>query len=270
MQAETYELLKAMYSYDPGYPLNSHSVGEFQQGRVFVEKLSFDSFHDGKVPGLLALPRDIDGRCPVVLLLHGVSGNKRQWLGDDFTHGGEVLAGLLASGYGVLALDAQYHGERAIYNNFIDPAEMAFKKGWGVRYANMLTQTIVDYRRAIDYLGTRDEVDAARIGVLGYSMGGHMAFILSAVDKRIKTAVACVVPDIPGLPMAAMNFAHDLTNTPFLLMMGRSDPNYSVTQAEALFNEIAAEAKSLRLYDSGHSLPACYTADAVEWLRSRL
>ena len=270
MSPETYELLKAIYSYDPGYPLNAQTVGELQHDGVRFEKFAFDSFHDGKVPGLLALPEQAAGPVGVVLLLHGVSGNKRQWLGDDFTHGGEVTKALLNRGIGILALDAQYHGERAINNNFVDPAEMAFVRGWGVRYANMLTQSVVDYRRAIDWLVSRDDINADKVGLLGYSMGGHMAFILGAVEKRIRARAACVVPDIPGLPMAAMNFAQDMADAPLLMMMGKNDPNYTLAQANELYEAVPGDAKTLRLYDSGHSLPVEYAETAANWLSEQL
>jgi len=158
---EAYALLKATYGYDAGYPLGARSVGSFEQAGTTWEKLSFTSFHDGLVPALLAVPEG-EGPFPVVLLLHGLTGNKRQWLSDAFTHGGEVSAGLLTAGYAVLALDAQYHGDRAVYNDFVDPGEMVFQRGWGMRYANLMTQTVVDYRRAIDYLQTRDDIDAGR------------------------------------------------------------------------------------------------------------
>jgi len=266
---EAYGLLKATYGYDAAYPLDARSVGTFEQNGSTWEKLSFTSFHDGLVPGFLALPKG-EGPFPVVLLLHGLTGNKRQWLSDTFTHGGEVSAGLLAAGYAVMALDAQYHGDRAVYNDFVDPGEMVFRRGWTMRYANLLTQTVVDYRRAIDYLETRDDIDASRVGILGYSMGGHMTFILGAVEPRVKAVVACVVPATPGLPMAASQFARDMGGRGLLMMMGRQDQFYTVEQAQALYDRVPGEQKALRFFDSGHSLPEAYAAEAVRWVQVNL
>ena len=267
--AEAYSLLKATYGYDAGFPLDAHVAGTFKQDDTTWEKISLASFHGGLVPGLLAVPAG-EGPFPVVLLLHGLTGHKRQWLSDEFTHGGEVTAGLLGRGYAVLALDAQYHGDRAVYNNFVDPGEMVFQRGWGVRYANMMTQTIVDYRRAIDYLATRGDIDTDRIGILGYSMGGHMTFILGAVDPRVKAVVACVVPATEGMPMAAMQFARDMGARPLLMMMATQDQFYTVEQAQALFDRVPGERKKLRFFDSGHSLPATYAGEAVAWLAEQI
>ena len=57
-----------------------------------------------------------------------------------------------------------------------------------------------DDRRAVDYLCSRPEVDAARIGALGLSLGGIRTAYLIAADPRIQAA--CVVgwmPDFGGL-----------------------------------------------------------------------
>ena len=266
---EAYSLLKATYGYDAGFPLNDRVAGTFKEGDRSWEKISLASFHGGLVSGILAVPEG-QGPFPVVLMLHGLTGHKRHWVSDTFTHGGEVTAGLLDKGYAVLALDAQYHGDRAVYNDFIDPGEMVFQRGWGVRYANMMTQTVVDYRRAIDYLATRDDIDTDRVGVFGYSMGGHMTFILGAVDPRVKSVVACVVPATEGMPMAAIQFARDMGRMPLLMMMARQDQFYTVAQAEALFDGVPGDRKSLRFFDSGHSLPAAYAGEAVAWLVEQL
>lgn len=54
--AEAYDLLKAMYGYDTDYPLHPRQAGRLNGGGSPFEKIVFDSFHDGAVPGLLALP----------------------------------------------------------------------------------------------------------------------------------------------------------------------------------------------------------------------
>ena len=46
-----------------------------------------------------------------------------------------------------------------------------------------------DAMRAIDYLSTRQEVDATRIATLGASGGGTTSLLTGAVDDRVKVAV---------------------------------------------------------------------------------
>jgi dienelactone hydrolase len=177
---------------------------------------------------------------------------------------------LLDKGYAVMALDAQYHGERAVYNDYIDPGEMVFQRNWRIRYSNLLTQTIVDYRRAIDYLASRDDIDTTRVGVIGYSMGGHMTFILGAVDPRIKAVVACVVPATPGMPIAASTFARSMGSAPLLMMMAEHDQFYSVEQAQQLYDAVPGNDKAIHFFDSGHSLPVEYVAQVLDWIEETL
>jgi uncharacterized protein len=54
-----------------------------------------------------------------------------------------------------------------------------------------------DYRNAISYAETLDEVDADRIGVWGLSYSGGHALILGATDPRVK-CVASQIPVIDG------------------------------------------------------------------------
>lgn len=56
---------------------------------------------------------------------------------------------------------------------------------------------IDDWRRAVTYLQTRDEVDPARIGLWGSSYSGGHAIVMGATDPRIKAVVA-QVPTISG------------------------------------------------------------------------
>jgi fermentation-respiration switch protein FrsA (DUF1100 family) len=50
-----------------------------------------------------------------------------------------------------------------------------------------------DYRHAITYARTREEVDGERIGVWGSSYSGAHVLVVGAIDKRVK----CVVSQVP-------------------------------------------------------------------------
>lgn len=56
---------------------------------------------------------------------------------------------------------------------------------------------IEDYRNAISFAETLDEVDASRIGAWGLSYSGGHSLILAAIDSRVKAAVS-QIPVIDG------------------------------------------------------------------------
>lgn len=57
---------------------------------------------------------------------------------------------------------------------------------------------IEDYRNAVSYLETRDDVDAGRIGAWGISYSGGHSLVVGALDSRVR-AVASIVPVVDGL-----------------------------------------------------------------------
>jgi pimeloyl-ACP methyl ester carboxylesterase len=52
---------------------------------------------------------------------------------------------------------------------------------------------IDDYRAALDYLETRADVDASRLGAWGISYSGGHVLVLAAIDPRVR----CVVSNVP-------------------------------------------------------------------------
>jgi dienelactone hydrolase len=57
-------------------------------------------------------------------------------------------------------------------------------------YASATMKAIWNNLRAIDLLCSLNEVDSARIGVIGHSLGGHNAIFTALFDRRIKAVVS--------------------------------------------------------------------------------
>ena len=87
-------------------------------------------------------------------------------------------------------------------------------------------QTAIEYRRAIDYLHTRRDIDSRRIGMMGLCMGGLVTFELTSIDSRIKTAVAGLTPLFKRpefQPIESSIFASRVRCNSFLMFMGSKD-----------------------------------------------
>ena len=272
---ESFEVIRQCYEYDRGMPLDARVVETSKLGNCTREKIVFTGIRDSRVPGYLAIPKTGKPPYPCIILLHGHTGNKGEWWQDDsFYKGGLVTKAFLPAGYAVLALDAQYHGERAAFNDYESPGGLHRRK-WYSRSIEMIVQSVVEYRKAIDYLETRPEIDESRIGVHGYSMGGMMAFLLTGVESRVKTTVSCVTwnwsVDTPKYTLIApQNFARAIGDRPFLMMMGRKDPLLPAEAAERLYGLVKKPTTHFIFYDSGHRLPVEYIDEALSWFKKHL
>jgi dienelactone hydrolase len=146
---------------------------------------SFAADAEQRVPGILLKQAKSAGRRPVVVSLHGTGGNKESQLA--------LLKELAGLGFIGVAIDGRYHGERtragkgaAEYNEAI---LRAYRTG---KEHPFLYDTVWDVLRLIDYLETRTDVDAKRIGLIGFSKGGMETYLAAAVDPRVAVAVPCI------------------------------------------------------------------------------
>jgi dienelactone hydrolase len=269
---EAYQVLIQFYGYDQHYPLQAKVVQIIEHDTAILEKIVFNGTRDSRVPGYLVIPKAGEAPYPCVMLLHWLSGSKESWIHtDNFASSDRLVKELLAAGFAIIALDAQYHGERSVENDYENAGRLV-EKEYYERYREMLIESVIDYRRAIDYLETRPEIDVNRIGVIGYSMGGNMTFVLTGVESRIKAAVACVAPIFQYQVGAYCphNFAEAIGERPFLMLMGRKDEYYTEEDARHVFDLIPGATKDLVFYDSGHVLPPEFTTKAVNWHKEHL
>jgi predicted esterase len=202
--------------------------------------------------------------------MHGLSGSKEGWLEDGWSHGEILIQRLLALGYGVFALDAKYHGERSSLNDYDNPW-MIFERAQFAMLRSLMVESTVDYRRGLDWLETREDIDAERIGAIGLSMGGMMLYHLAALDDRVDVAVAGVAPPALGpFPFVPIRVAPHVGETPFALLMGAEDGFYTAELAEHVLALLPGAENMLKFYDSGHWLPVEYIDDAVEWIQTHM
>ena len=148
--------------------------------------LWFSADASERVPGYLVLPdaRAFKGRRPVVIALHGTGSNK------DNRQITQIVTKAARAGFIAVAIDGRFHGERipggtgsAEYNAAITTA---FRTGQGHPF---YYDTTWDVMRLIDYLATRKDVDAGRIGLTGISKGGIETYLAAAADPRVAAAV---------------------------------------------------------------------------------
>ncbi|OGN87163.1 MAG: hypothetical protein A2Z74_02770 [Chloroflexi bacterium RBG_13_46_9] len=114
-------------------------------------------------------------------------------------------------------------GSAALRFNFRGVGRSGGRFGGGIKERE-------DVKAAVDYLKTRQEIDANDISLVGYSFGGSVAFQTAAEDKRVKR-LALISPalDDPGW--------EDLTAypNPKLILIGDSDEVVSFSRVKRYF-----------------------------------
>lgn len=139
------------------------------------------------------------------------------------------------------------------------------------QYSDYLIQVVEDFRRTVDYLESRKDIDADRLAYYGMSWGALMGGIIPAVEKRIKTAIILAGGIYEsGLPEAnPLNYVSRI-KMPFLMLVGRYDTILDhESMAKPMFEMIGTpeEHKVLKIYETDHIPPKSeYIAEILAWL----
>jgi hypothetical protein len=140
------------------------------------------------VPALVARPARFAGRAPAILYSHSHGGRydvgKRELVeGRSYLQPEPYAAALVREGWLVLAVDHWCFGERARETELETFKAMLWQGRvlWGMM--------VHDSLRALDWLAGRADVDPARLGALGMSMGSTMSQWVAALDDRVKVTV---------------------------------------------------------------------------------
>lgn len=255
-----------------------------------VSYLSWESV-DGhlrliRIRGFAAKPRGDSGPMPGVVQAHGLGGLSE----EAHATGTAALLGTFVLAYtgpgggnkpGNTS-DGLPAGDRNGYRMFDTLADPRGSWFWGHAVAGL---------RGLTCLATRSEVDAARLGMTGYSAGGVVTLIGAAVDDRIKAAVplsACGAWDVAtlspkawqhtllekaGLTTASPEWTTLLANidsarllpataAKILMVNGSADEFFPLTAHVATFDAIPGDTRRTAIagnYDHG-----CFQVSSVE------
>jgi len=247
----------AFYDYDSHLPLEVEQTELKHTDALTQYHLWYTSAHGQRVSALLTMPAE-GAKHPVVFMQHGYGDSKQvdyvQW----------ATAFLVKQGYGVMSIDAQYHGERKQPNR---PQELFNLRSAETRDA--FVQTVIDLRRAVDLLQSREDIEASRIGYLGASMGAMLGAVFCGVDKRVD-AVCLIVGGgdlarlLPGKIDSEVEtnakiidpvyYVGMISPRPLLMINGRTDHTVRPANAQAMF-DAAREPKRSEWYNGGHLDP---------------
>jgi dienelactone hydrolase len=263
------EARSVVFAYDETAPTRLQDAGRVNRDYpIAVRDVSF-AVSGGRTEAFVAVPPGDEPK-PAVVYLHGAGGDRSELL--------VPATWLAARGAVTLALTAPSGAADRTQESGADALR---------REHSLVVSDVVAVRRALDVLAARPDVDADRLGFVGYSAGARTGAILAGVEPRLDALVlmsagAAPVEDYVSAAPAELKddverllgqidplrYAALDGDRVVLLQIGRSD---EVVPAEAL--EAIEEAMSgaeVRRYDAGHSLNDSAYRDQLEWLTGEL
>ncbi len=197
------EILKRIGGLPPrNGPLNAKVTGSFVGKGFRVEKVMFDAMPGQHITANLFVPTNGKGPFPAIIIApgHGPNGKAGNYA---------FAASFARNGFVALAYDIVGEGERMEYWDPMTGRSRGERPTGDHSIAGFQTlltgDSLARYfvnesMRGIDYLVSRREVDATRIGAFGCSGGGTATAYVAAMDDRVQAAgVACYVNDFKHL-----------------------------------------------------------------------
>jgi dienelactone hydrolase len=231
-------------------------------------------FEGRKLYGILRKPAGVE-RPPIVVMACGLDSAKEET--DAYEQP------LLARGMATLVFDGPGQGE-AEYN-------LAIRGDYEV-----------PVKAVIDYVETRSDLDVARVGIWGVSLGGYYAPRAAAFDRRIKACISLAGPydwaeiwdNLPDLTRAAFRVrSHCSTDAaarrhaealslkgvarqiscPIFILSGKLDRIVPWQHAERLAREVTSPVELMIVEDGNHianNRTYRWRSQSADWMADQL
>jgi len=242
---EVFRVYRSLYAYDPT-DLDSRVEGIDEENSYWKrEKISFAAtYGNERVPGYLFIPKHATP--PYQTIVYASSGMSTRL--PSLLPGEERLFDfLIRSGRAFLYPVLKGHYQRRFATPPAGPNEAR----------DRLILESKDFRRSIDYLVSRPDVDRGRLGVYGISRG-YLLPVLAVGEERLKAAVLISVGlSFDRNPLPEADPFHFLPHfqVPTVVVGGRSDFIFPLeTSKRPMFRLLGAPEKDKRLalWDEGH------------------
>lgn len=238
-------------------PLNAQVVGVLNCQGYRIEKVIFDSQPNHRMTANLYLP-DGQGKFPGVIVS---SGHSRTAKTADYNQRFGIMLAL--HGMAALCYDPIGQGERSqlladdghVEHESTVTEHFMVGAGSILVGRNTATYRVWDAMRALDYLESRSDIDATRLGMTGCSGGGTLTSYTMALDHRIRCAApACYLTtfdrliDTSGPQDSEQNIfgqlAHGLDHPDYVILRAPKPTLISSTTSD--FFDISGSWENLR------------------------
>ncbi|MFB9953057.1 alpha/beta hydrolase family protein [Rhizobium puerariae] len=205
--AITVARLKDLLAFEDVLLTPTESEAEVRDGYI-LERLRFRLADGSDMRGFLTRPSEgFVSRRPAILYAHA-HGARWDIGASELVDGRPALLDapgpvLAREGYVTLSVDMPTFGERA------GTGEDEAVKAALWRGRTLFGQMLSEQAAALSWLAERPDVDPARLGMTGLSMGATLAYFLAAIDSRVKAvAHLCCYADLATLVESGAHNLH--------------------------------------------------------------
>jgi dienelactone hydrolase len=233
------------------------------------EKVSFDAAYGGeRVTAYLFLPRGVDPPYQTVIYVPGSTSLYMSTSEDmeEYFEFSQYLSYLVVDGRAVL-----YPVYKGTFERKDKDLLLIHDRGGSHAHRDFMIEVVKDFRRSVDYLETRPDIDAQKLAYVGMSWGGRIAPLILAVEDRIKVA-ALILGGTRALGLPEINEVNYIPRVkiPVLMLNGRYDLIFPYeVEVKPMYDLLGTpeEDKKQIVFETGHFVPRLEMArDIMSWL----
>ncbi len=274
---EVFALMRRQFDYDP-VPLESRVESQRDDPAGWThERVTYNTaYGDDRIIGHLFLPANSKPPYQTVVYFPGSGAVMRDSSEnlETYFEFPVFLSFIVQNGRAVLF---------PVYKGTFERKDPTYQAVWAGgrshRYTEFLTKLVKDFKRSIDYLETRDDINAEKIAYYGMSWGAVLGGTINAVEDRLKAAVLVsggADVTFPDGTAALLPTESDPANylprvrVPTRMINGRYDTLLTLDQSiQPMFDLLgtSAEHKDLLLFDTDHIPPRDgFIRGTLDWL----
>jgi eukaryotic-like serine/threonine-protein kinase len=262
-----FRIYKERFTYDKT-DLNARVEWRQETPEWTQEKITFDAPYGGeRIIAWLFLPKN--ARPPYQTVIY-FPGSASEWerssehLESYYEFQG-FLSFIVKNGRAVL-----YPVYKGTFERGNDSLTAVLEGDWSShQYSEVFVQEVKDFRRCVDYLETRPDIDAGRLAYYGMSWGAALGAIIPAVEERLKASVL-VAGGFLGRPRPEADPINYVTRVkvPTLMLNGKYDTLLIPETSQAPMFDMLGTPDKKKVMDETDHIPTTvvYIRETLAWL----
>jgi cephalosporin-C deacetylase-like acetyl esterase len=266
---EVFRIYKSQFFYDKSDLDSKIEYSDTGNEDWILQKISYNAaYPNDRIIAYLFLPKNSSPPYQTMVYFPGTDAVMvKDLLKYQFTY--DLVRFILKSGRAVL-----YPVYKGTYERQADLDPLMTEPNPTHEYSQWLITWIKDFRRSIDYIATRTDLDTSKIGYYGYSWGGMLGGIIPAVENRLKLCVLYsggfdLIEGNAHPEGDAINYVTRI-KIPILMLNGKYDSFFPYETTVLPFLNLLGtpkENKKCIVYETDHNVPPDeMVKETLNWL----